>query len=501
MIVDDEELFREGMAMDVDWESCDMELAGLAEDGRKALKMIERIHPDIVVTDIRMPKMNGLELIEQARSIYKDLQFIILTGHDEFEYAQKAVRLGVCDFLLKPLDEGDLEKLLLQQKNRILEERKALRERDIRNAFLLVSPSENNHRDDWNGIIVVKYEESSSPVPGEEDFFSAVQRVVSPLTYASILENRSSAMVICVTASERAILEEKTSYLIRSLRIDRELKEHFSFSLGIGSFHQGTDQLNRSFDEARRSLNQSFIEGRNKTYYFDDLEEARLEGSFDRSGLEYGDLLYALRTGDRESMHDSLNLLIKNTALMGKDSFAYGLLVVGNVFTEALKIIEESGSSSSGLLGNPMAVYERITSCQTLEEMFRQLRSSLDTLIEHQALKRSGGNSLLLDNIKAYIRLHYSDPNLSLQQTAEHFHISQGHLCSVFSSASESTFKEYLTEVRIRKACELILSSHMMVYEIAEKVGYNNPTYFNSVFKKAMGITPLQFKKNRMKKS
>ena len=501
MIVDDEELFREGMAMDVDWENCGLELSGLAENGQDALDMIERINPDIVVTDIRMPKMNGLELIEKARGIRKDLQFIILTGHDEFEYAQKAVRLGVCDFLLKPLDEGDLEKLLLEQKARLLEERKAVRERDIRDAFLLVSPSGRKNLYDWHGIMVVKYEEFGTVSASEKCFFSEVERAVLQFSNASILENRSSTMVICLTAVDRGSLEEKTSYLIRCLRMDRKLNEHFSFSLGIGSFAQGTDCLNQSYDEARLSLNQSFIEGRNKTHYFDDLSERADAVSFNGAGLDYRDLLYALRTGNQEKMHESLDLLVKNTALMGKDSFAYGLLVVGNIFTEALKLIDESGSSSTKLIGNPMAAYERITSRQTMEEMFHELRSNLETLIRHQALKRFGGNTLLHDNIKAYIRLNYTDPNLSLMQAAEHFHISQGHLCSVFSSSSDSTFKEYLTSVRIEKACELILSSHMMIYEVAGKVGYNNPTYFNSVFKKFIGVSPMQYKKNKMKKS
>ena len=472
----------------------------MAADGREALDMVSRMKPDIVVTDIRMPYIDGLEFITRAKEIDPDIQFIIISGHDEFEYAQKALKLGVCDFLLKPLDNEELQELLVERKTQIEKNRKQKRDLSIRDSFLRLNKQNEKEESDYHCIMLVKYDDYSSIEGTPTEFYSEIESISSTVSDTALLESRNGSATLCLSNIEKEKLQSNINTFIRSLRMSRTLKQNYSCTIGVGMIIQGTQQLNASFEEAKSALNQKFLEGKNKTFYFDKLQSSDLEGlTIDMKDLDYSELLQSIRNGEKELMEACLNRLIRTTALMGKDSFAYGLMIAGNVFTESLKILDESGSDSIELLGNPMTVYEKITSRQTMEEMFQQLRLNLVKIQKHLFLKSSGGNDLLFHKIKIWINSRFSDPSLNLKQTADNFNISQGHLCSIFSSYSDETFTEYLTTVRINKARDLIISSDYMVYEIAYKVGYNNPTYFNSVFKKITGLSPGQYKKHNNK--
>lgn len=495
LIADDEELFREGLAMDVDWETCGLELVGLAANGHEALAMVSEFKPDIVVTDIRMPNIDGLEFIKKAKELSQDIQFIIVSGHEEFEYAQRAVKLGVCDFLLKPLDDEELQNLLIERKTLIMKNRKQKRDRSIRDTFLRLNSW--NEKDDslYHCIINIQNDDYSSFESTIKEFYLEIEKCIQLNQETAILESRNGTTVICLNGRQEKELKSNIDKFVTTIRRNNVLNQNYSYSIGVGSIKYGSEKLNSSYDEAKTALNQKYLEGNNRVFYFEKLKSSEPGKGLDMKDLDYSELLKAVIEGHKEKMDSCLLKLIQITGFMGKDSYAYGLMITGNVFTETLKILDESGSDSMEVLGNPMSVYEKITSRQTMEEMFQELRINLDVIQKHLTLKSSGGNEALFQKIRNWMNNQYRLPRINLQSAAEEFNISQGHLCSIFSNYSDDTFTEYLTTLRINKACELIMSSDYMVYEIAYKVGYSNPTYFNSVFKKKTGLSPGQYKK------
>ncbi len=494
LIVDDEELFREGLAMDIDWVGCEMELAGTASNGNEALSMISELTPDIVITDIRMPYMDGFQFILRARQRCPEIQFIIVSGHEEFEYAQRAVRLGVSDFLLKPLDEKELNNLLLEIKVRICKNRKQLRDQKLRDSFLRMSHQAMIDEQKFYCIVILQCESKETMEGVPETVYEEIEKYTDGHPQAVLLELRNGRAILCFGENREEGLKANIRLFITAVSTNKKLREEYGFTVGVGQVKYGTAFLLSSYEEACLALKQRFIGGKNKAYFHDDLSITDENSAFKIEDLDYSDLLQAIITGNKVALQDGLSKIIKTTALMGKDAYAYGLMTVGNLFSALLKLLEELGMENQGIVQSPISLYEGIVTKETTEEMFHALKDVLINFQEHLNINNSRGNERLYIKIKNYLNSRYSMPDLSLRKVAEAFNISQGYLCSIFSDYSEETFIEYLTSLRIGKACELIVKSNYLIYEISYKVGFRNPTYFSSVFRKKMGVSPNQYR-------
>ncbi len=494
IIADDEQLFREGLVADVNWDRIGMNVVGLASDGREALELVRIQKPDIVVTDIRMPYIDGLEFIAEAKEIKPDIHFIIISGHDEFEYARKAVRLGVSEFLLKPLDDYELENALLKRKELIDKNRKTSIEKTLRDIMLRLENRADFNSSDNFRIIVIQMDDYNTTTGKADDFYKCLEKHTVSAENIFVLERRNGELIITVSAPNEALLAKNTRNLIKSLRSD-DFCSKYSITIGIGDPVEGIENLNTSRLAAENAVSRKFLKGKNKTFYHEEHEDEKLEENPESNAFDYSIILSALKTGTVDELNSSIESLIKNTARMGKDSFAYGLMITGNIFSESLKIVDLAGGSSAELFENAMEVYRQITSCPTMEEMFNELKKNLSMIMSYLSMRRGGSQQLLLDKVIAYMKQNLSDSALSLQGTADKFNISSGHLCNIFNNYGDETFKEMLTRFRIQKARDLIAASDFMIYEICYEVGYNNPAYFNSVFKKQTGLSPGAYKK------
>ncbi len=494
VIADDEQLFREGLVADVNWDRIGMSVAGLASDGREALEMVRMHKPDIVVTDIRMPYIDGLEFISEAKEIKPDIHFIIISGHDEFEYARKAVRLGVSEFLLKPLDDYELENALLKRKELIDKNRKTSIENTLRDILLRLEKRADFNSSDNFRIIVIQMDDYNTSTGNAEDFYKCLERHTASAENIFVLERRNGELIITVSAPNGSLLAKNTRNLIKTLRGD-DFCSKYSITIGIGDPVEGIENLNTSRITAENAVSRKFLKGKNMTFFHEDHEDEKLEENTESNAFDYSIILSALKTGNAEELGSCIESLIKNTARMGKDSFAYGLMITGNIFSESLKIVDLAGGSSAELFENAMEVYRQITSRPTMEEMFNELKKNLSMIMSYLSMRRGGSQQLLLDKVIAHMKQNLSDSSLSLQGTADKFNISSGHLCNIFSNYGDETFKEMLTRFRIQKAQDLIAASDFMIYEICYEVGYNNPAYFNSVFKKQTGLSPGAYKK------
>lgn len=362
-LVDDEIVIRENMRTCIDWEKEGFVYCGDAPDGEMALPLIEKLKPDILITDIRMPFMNGLELSAIVRKMMPDIKIIILSGHDEFEYARQAIRIGVEEYCLKPFSSEDIIRMLK--------------------------------------IVSAKGEAGARVPDGGERKWPAGE------------------------AGATAILGQE------------------------------------SFDP--------FI--------------------LDRAGF-----IEFLKVGTPAQKEERIALFAKDLKNLDWESSLYGYYLFHDltlsVFREAKEQYGEDIRTEDWL----PEMKSRISAIRSWEEACGYL-DRLAELFWHWRSLSSDRYSVLIARVKQYVQEHYGDDRLSLNDAARHVNVSPSHLSKVFSQETGKTFIEYLVETRIRKAQELLLSTKFKSYEVANRVGYQDPHYFSNVFKRMTGMTIREFRK------
>ncbi|MBD3921652.1 response regulator [Paenibacillus sp. PR3] len=389
MLVDDEILIRENIRDCIPWTQEGFAYCGDAPDGEVALPLIDQHVPDILITDIKMPFMNGLELSRIVRDKYPEMKIIILSGHDEFEYAREALRLGVEDYCLKPVSAADIVKLLQEVSCKIDRQRQD-RERLEKLANRLAS-----QRD------VV------GPAGGGERL--------------AITGHGVDGMGVSVGF-------DATGAAPSHVHLDRQ---RFVSFLKVGV-------------QAEADL---YIRG-----YLSPLR------GIDWSAASYG--RYALNDLTVECWQAARELL-RSPELTAEEN---------QRFTQALATVRSTDDAVQYLL--------------LVAEQFWTWRA-----------QAAGRYSDQLRDVKAFIDSHIGDDKLSLQDAAAHVRMSPSHLSKVFAQETGETFIEYVMQMRIRKAMELLLATNDKTYEVAFKVGYNDAHYFSNVFRKATGMTPRDFRK------
>jgi two-component system, response regulator YesN len=390
MLVDDEILIRENIRDCIPWAREGFTYCGDAPDGEVALPLIDQHVPDILITDIKMPFMNGLELSRVVRDKYPEMKIIILSGHDEFEYAREALRLGVEDYCLKPVSAADIVKLLHEVSGKIDRQRQE-RERMEKLARRLADGESA-------GV------ERSGGAGYGMDGTGAVGAGVG-----SMVE-----MAAVVAPSH--------------VHLDRQ---RFISFLKVG------------------------VPAEAETFIREYLSPLR---GIDWSAVSYG--RYVLNDLTVECWQAARELL-RSPELTAEEN---------QRFAQALAGVRSSEDAILYLL--------------LVAEQFWTLRA-----------QAAGRYSDQLRDVKAYIDAHIGDDKLSLQDAAAHARMSPSHLSKVFAQETGETFIEYVMQMRIRKAMELLLSTNDKTYEVAFKVGYNDAHYFSNVFRKATGLTPRDFRK------
>lgn len=393
MLVDDEILIRENIRDCIPWAQEGFTYCGDAPDGEVALPLIDQHVPDILITDIKMPFMNGLELSRIVRDKYPEMKIIILSGHDEFEYAREALRLGVEDYCLKPVSAADIVKLLQEVSCKIDRQRQE-RERLEKLANRLAS-----------------------------------QRDVVGTT----------------VGAERSGV---TGYGADGVSIGMGL------SMGVAA--AGSTPSHVHLDRQRFvSFLKVGVQAEAELFIHDYLSPLR---GIDWSAASYG--RYALNDLTVECWQAARELL-RSPELTAEEN---------QRFAQAAAAVRSSDDAVQYLL--------------LVAEQFWAWRA-----------QAAGRYSDQLRDVKTFIDAHIGDDKLSLQDAAAHVRMSPSHLSKVFAQETGETFIEYVMQMRIRKAMELLLATNDKTYEVAFKVGYNDAHYFSNVFRKATGMTPRDFRK------
>ncbi len=521
IIVDDDPWVREWLVKHIDWEEHGFSEIYDAANGYYALKIIEEKNPNIVLTDIKMDRMDGLELLKSVREKYPETRVILLSGYNEFEYARSAIKNGAVDYLLKPVEEKELlslikrilkeierEKELKERENKITEQleqsipimkEKLIKELISGNVpeydFLkgeLASPDSYLEFSVFYIIIIeVDNWNSLSKASGPE----GIMRIKSAVKNA--VEEYLNERGKCISFFEKHRLiagfnpkSHDAAEDIKGIGPEVERKTGNTVSVGVSREKREMAQAHQAYAEALEALKGKFYMGRNQVFFSNSLETANRENAFEIKKKEQ--LLNAVGVGNYEKVKGLIDELVLEIC---KKKFSYDLLQLVlmrfiGILDEAL---EKAGINRETAFINYLDINIRLEEFETAEDFKEWLLSAFSIGIN--IIHGSGGKrnrKIIEDSIK-YINSNFQ-ADISLDDVARVLYVNPTYLSRLFKNETGETFTHYLMKVRIEKAKKLLKDSYLKIYEISEQVGYRNERYFSRIFKDFEGITPNEFR-------
>ncbi len=528
ILADDEEIIREGICQCVDWEKLGYVVAGQAEDGEQALELVESIQPDVIITDIKMPFVNGLEFIERINEMNRNAFVIIVSGHDEFHYAQKALKLGVYEYILKPVDPEYLTELLigireeyakrLKEKNEVLILKEKLQKsvplvkekylKDIIHGNLDSSATGEaaSIMNDFIGccysVIIAQLDDyyfkvqnlsNEARMQMEKQLYEILEEVEETQAGVILLDSSIYEYIICLSGNNEEDLKQKQLEICSDVRSKVNSNISGTITMAIGGIHDNLNALASSYREAADALLHKFLVGNNKDMYYENKEMISEKELKEFENID-GGLVSAIKTADKGKIKEMLDTMVKQVYSHGNRSHIYMEMIIGSIYIQAMKVIKESGGAVEEVLSNHIDSYKRVLSHQTVEGMAKELLSLLNDIVDYIQTKKSGKFDAVIDRAKECIARSFTDNSFSLEDVARHVNVSSCYFSVIFKQTMGETFIDYITRLRIEKAKELLRLSRYKTYEISFMVGYNNSTYFSTTFKKLTGFSPTEYR-------
>ncbi|MFC4597376.1 response regulator [Cohnella hongkongensis] len=523
MLVDDEAGVREGIRERIAWHEHGFECVGDCENGMDAIEAAELLKPDVVLTDINMPFMDGLELTRQLAERMPWTKVVILTGYDDFDYAQQAVKLQVKDFILKPitaseliavleslkqeLDEAkDRRENLVRLERQLRESLPALKERFLeRMVSTSIGLGEMTQRMAYFGlnlpgpeyvVLAADADHFGGAAPDADRellrfaLHNIVQEIADRETASAVFRSREEKTVCILSGGPDDRLFDRAQAVAEEIRRSVETYLRFTVTIGIGLPVAGLADVRQSYRSAVAALDYRILLGTNRVISISDLE-GRRHRSAEMTGDWEKRLVVGVKTGSREETEQAIKAIVEELK-QATPSIEQVYIRIQKLIVSLLHALEESGGGDPfGDAVNPITEVYRF---KTLDEIERWLKELCENSIRLLAEKRSDMTRNLMAKAEAYIREHFPDPSLSLKTVCEIVHMSNSYFSAMFKARTGKTFVEYLTSQRVEKAKELLATTDMKSYEIASEVGYADPHYFSVLFKKATGDTPTEYR-------
>lgn len=528
ILIDDEPIIRQGLIHKIRLSGLPLHIAGEAGDGVAGLELLRRVQPDIVIADIQMPAMNGLDFIRQAKDQYPHTEFIIVSGYEDFRYAQQAIRYGVSNYLLKPVEDEELQEALSQLIDKLeLERRRSqslqeLQLRDeagretLRQQALLrfIRQGEDAPADDrlqalkkhCVRFLAVSFllEPFSMPhlsfAAGEENLlWYAVRNIVTERFAAGgipgvlmqhSLHDHELVYVLGVeeardTAGVSPALEEILYGIRKYLKLD--------LTIGVGSWTDKLEEIQESYREAGQSIRNAILHGKNRIFYSGGAAAGKLNRT-SLIGAEDERLVFKwLEDRDTEMIRKWVERRV-GAIVQDPDSVYIQLeWFCVDLYLLFQKYLLSQAELSGWAIGEMDDLLQWLQQLDDWREVMEQMKQFAGNIVGRMSQENPlAGKDSILD-AKAYIDIHYREP-LSLQSIAQRFYVHPNYFSRRFKEKVGKSFIDYLTSLRMKQAAVLLRDSEWKVHEIAGQVGFEDPTYFGIVFRKTYGKTPKEYR-------
>lgn len=534
MIIDDEYYFREALKISLPWAELGFEICGEAKNGKDALEKLADLNPDIVIVDINMPIMDGLEFAQNVRDAGNNCKMIILTGHSEFNYAKQAVQLGVYNYILKPVDEEELKASLIELKGIIEKEanikvevnylKQQVREsipllkEKFLNELIQGSLIKNNneimkkmvylniniHSERYQVVTIeLDYEKDQNWNDEDKQLWKFA---VSNISHEIIAEQFALDMCcdiddrICIIIGRNAAQNncDFNSLLGNRLELIRaSVCKHLSFTvtIGVGSEKNDLFDIHVSYKESIIALKNKLTIGKNKVISYSSVAESELRGNF-FTGEHRSQLLLNMRTADENEVRNIIKQVFAKMRTEGIHHEIFTVVCIEMVAVCMEYTVEVGLSIKDILPDNKLNIIEEIQSAKSIDDIENLVVTIFRHTLEMARRNRTSKASKLIDEVKRYIKNNYQNDELTIDDIARNLFINYTHLCFIFKRDTGVTINEYLTEYRIGKAKELFDSGDTLVLDVAERVGYADANYFGKCFKKFYGLAPSKYIEN-----
>ncbi len=521
IVAEDERLIRQGIISSINWEGMGAAVAGQAKNGVQALKLIREEEPHILITDIKMGGGDGLTLIREAKILNPDLHIVIISGFNNFDYAQRAIQLGVTDYLLKPVVIGDLEKVLQKIMDRIRiedSEKRDKEEQDLkysRNRQILIDQffremiygvidaDEIDRKAEDYGLEIIRasycclnlflelgdglrWDESKDLLRSMLEEFCTHRHLYIESILLAPDQLHHTDITILFSSDVDTIPRE--SMLKELTRLFAESRKMTALALGLGPDVNALKSLGISYQGGRTQAYFSLISGMESG-------ERERENEIPVNIYETTRELYEIFSkADQRKMNSYLKDIEKITEdesipLEKRTGIARNHLVC------ILSAGDELGIAVKEFFPDLMVLF-RYINLKSLKEMVEKFRWACETILSQLQTREAKTSINLMDKAKSIISKNYTDPLLSLESIAEQLAITPAYFSKLYKQYHGSSYIEYLTSLRLGRAKELLSGdSTLKISAVAFMVGYNSSSYFNYIFKKSFGITPREFQK------
>lgn len=515
VVADDEEEIRRALVRRVCWAEAGFEVIGEAENGAEALELVERLEPDLLLTDVRMPFMSGIELAREVREIRPTMQIAFLSGYDDFSYAQQAIQYNIISYMLKPISAAKLTEELIKIRKKLDEKFESFarwngsleqsEQMELLMALVL-DPFRENESEEAEQRLKVQAAACGLPsevsemryvvmvtriqdgagvnrtVPGSVTALdSIIKKYVHHVSFYT--ENR----VISLLAATHAGMTKYLHILVEDIMQSVERITGLHAAIGVS---RETDRLANSHEIYAEAMNALHYCGKTKSsvHFISDIER---QDKFDHEEMQrvVDRVEQLVRNGTQEELEAYLQAMEKKMAEQKLSSMTVRLMAAGIVtavlqvaYTVADKKAFEELQSTSPL--------QQQVFLEEIRELWENCISFCRRAKQIVSEQRSKSGSVICDQALELIRRRYDDPDLSIVSVSSEIAVTPNYLSSLIKKNTGKTFVELLTEKRIETAREMLLETTMKIGEIAEKCGYNDQHYFSYCFKKETGISP-----------
>lgn len=523
LLVDDEADVLQAMKKKIDWEALGFCLAGTAENGQEALEMAEQLHIDVVMTDIKMPYMDGLTLCKNLKQSYRNMKVIIYSGFDDFEFAREAVHLEAEEYLLKPISAGDMEAAFSKVRKKLDQEYDEYRNLNRLSEYyrkslpamreqLVMGILEGRIAGERARAMMETYEicldspfyvvaalymdvnpREEQPQPAQLFTLSLKDMVQDYLKNRTRFFSTSflDQVIVIFMLDEREEIDQVLYHLDQICKMGfRVLKS--SVTAAVGQICANTDALHTSYEEAVNAMEYRSILGSGQVLYINDIEPCSEENIL-VTEHEFQNLVHAVKLGNRDETNAAIAQIMDSIRKERISPGQYQLLFM-ELLSELMKIGRAYKLHPNQIFGEHAGSWQELYRMVTVDELegwLQEVCTNLRHVLRHE---RRDSAARLTEQAKAYIEEHYKESDLSADSLCRCLNVSAAYFSTIFKREVGMSFVAYLTKIRLEHALELLRTTEDKTYIIASRVGYMEPNYFSYVFKKQYGISPSKYR-------
>lgn len=528
LLVDDEEEVIQIIMKKIAWEEIGFSVIGHANNGVKALEMVEEYQPDVMITDIKMPYMDGMELAKQVKAEYPDTKILFFTGFDEFEYAREAIHLEAEEYILKPLNAIELTEIFKRLKRKLDQEISEKRNAKILQEYYLESLPllQANF---YSTLIEGRIQEEEIPkyitdyqISFQGPYFCCL------VIHTSSAQNEEGMSPQLLFASVQKQAEERlaqkwqakcfsylgNTVLIAQLRDKKEVSELTDecdrfckyanriiaavVTVGIGQVCDRVSELSKSYSGAREAVSYRVLYGASRAINMNEIAPKEGAGPDSSSDAELSNLFKMIRLSSKEDILEAAEQYLHSLSSPEKSMQQHQVAVM-ELVSALYRFSSNHGISMEEFCSDIGKLYSRLMEMEP--ERLGQWLKNISLFFQDKIVSaRDQSTSSFIVQAKEYVQNHYDDEDLSLDSVCQELGVSNSYFSTIFKKEEGTSFIGYLTDYRMEKASRMLIETNEKSYIIAKQVGYADANYFSYVFKRRFGVSPSKYRTEYAKK-